>query len=101
MVKRDAPVTLAEIGLLPVALSPVEAGRMLGLGRTTVYRLLRQAAFPVPIRRVGRSWVIPTVGVLAYLGLEPPATSTTTTGGCGCGARVNAEEKAKTVDGST
>ena len=71
------------------------------LGRTTVYRLLREGAFPVLARRAGRSWAIPTVEVLAYLGLEPPATSTTTTGGCGCGARVNTEEKARTVDGST
>ncbi|MDT0331489.1 helix-turn-helix domain-containing protein [Nocardiopsis lambiniae] len=86
---------------LPVVLGPVQAGRLLGLGRTTVYRLLREGGFPVPARRAGRSWVIPTAGVLAYLGLEPPATSTTTTGGCGCGARVNTEEKARTVDDST
>ncbi|WP_306368598.1 helix-turn-helix domain-containing protein [Nocardiopsis sp. CC223A] len=99
--KRDAPVTLAEVASLPVVLGPVQAGRMLGLGRTTVYRLLREEAFPVLARRVGRSWVIPTAGVLAYLGLDTPATSPTTTGGCGCGARVNAEEKARTVDGST
>lgn len=63
VVKRDAPVTLAEVASLPVVLGPVQAGRMLGL--------------------------------------EPPAASTTTTSGCGCGARVNAEEKARTVDGST
>ncbi|MFE6307467.1 helix-turn-helix transcriptional regulator [Nocardiopsis sp. NPDC057823] len=33
---------------------------MLGLGRTTVYRLLREGAFPVSVRRVGCSWVVPT-----------------------------------------
>ncbi|MDE3721795.1 helix-turn-helix domain-containing protein [Nocardiopsis sp. N85] len=92
-VNRDAPVRLAEITSLPVALSPVQAGRLLGLGRTTVYRLLREEAFPVPVQRVGRSWVIPTAGVLAYLGLNLPATSAATTDGCGCGARVNATEE--------
>ncbi|MFY7066149.1 helix-turn-helix transcriptional regulator [Nocardiopsis changdeensis] len=102
MVKRDAPVTLAEVASLPVVLGPVQAGRLLGLGRTTVYRILREGAFPVPVRRVGRSWVVPIAGVLAYLGLDTLATSTVTTGGgSGCGARVNAEEKARTVDGST
>lgn len=100
-VKRDAPVTLAEVASLPVVLGPVQAGRMLGLGRTTTYKLLQARVFPVPAHRAGKVWVIPTAGLLAHLGLEPPATSTTTTGGCGCGARVNAEEKARAVDGST
>ncbi|MFD6096370.1 helix-turn-helix transcriptional regulator [Nocardiopsis flavescens] len=66
---------------------------MLGLGRTTVYRLLREEAFPVPVRRTGRSWVVPTSGVLSYLGLEIPSTSSAITGGCGCGARTNTTEE--------
>jgi excisionase family DNA binding protein len=69
-----------------VALDPVKAGRLLGIGRTTTYRLLREGAFPVPVHRAGRTWVIPTAGVLAYLGLPVG-------GGCGCGARENTEEK--------
>ncbi|WP_372339664.1 helix-turn-helix transcriptional regulator [Nocardiopsis sp. CC223A] len=93
VVKRDTPVALAEVSSLPVVLSPVEAGRMFGLGRTTVYRLLREEAFPVPVRRVGRTWVVPTAGVLSYLGLETPTTSTATTDGCGCGARTNTTEE--------
>ncbi|WP_121187984.1 helix-turn-helix domain-containing protein [Nocardiopsis sp. Huas11] len=85
----DSPVTLAEVGSLPVVLDPVAAGRMLGLGRTTTYRLLRQGAFPVPAHRAGRSWVIPTAGMLAHLGL--PAVT-----GCqGCGARENTETKVR------
>ncbi|MGW5878797.1 helix-turn-helix domain-containing protein [Nocardiopsis terrae] len=89
-VRADTPVRLDEIGRLPVVLEPVEAGRMLGLGRTTTYRLLREGSFPVLALRVGRTWRIPTAGVLAHLGLEPPSTS----GGCSlCGARVTTKEK--------
>ncbi|MCY9785162.1 DNA-binding protein [Nocardiopsis sp. EMB25] len=82
--KEATPVTLDEIGSLPVALDPVTAGRMLGLGRTTTYRLLRQGAFPVPVHRAGRAWVVPTAGVLAHLGLDVTVFHR---GGCGCGAR--------------
>nr|WP_275040750.1 helix-turn-helix domain-containing protein [Nocardiopsis prasina] len=56
-------------------LGPVEAGRMLGLGRTTTYQLLRSGFFPAPAHRAGRSWKIPTAGVLDHLGLEAFATS--------------------------
>ncbi|WP_306368723.1 AlpA family transcriptional regulator [Nocardiopsis sp. CC223A] len=91
--KRETPVTLAEVASLPVVLGPVQAGRMLGLDRTTVYRLLREEAFPVPVQRAGKAWAVPTAGVLSYLGLDTPATSTTTTGGCGCGARTNTTEE--------
>ncbi|OLT24916.1 hypothetical protein BJF83_23555 [Nocardiopsis sp. CNR-923] len=80
----DREVTLAEIGQLPVVLDPVTAGRMLGLGRTTTYRLLRTGAFPVPAHRAGRAWVVPTAGVLAHLGLDAAVFHR---GGCGCGAR--------------
>lgn len=83
-VRSDAPVRLDEVGSLPVVLDPVNAGRMLGLGRTTTYRLLRQGSFPVPVHRIGRSWKVPTAGILAHLGLQTPATSD----GCArCGAR--------------
>ncbi|RKS04932.1 hypothetical protein DFP74_0512 [Nocardiopsis sp. Huas11] len=84
-VKETAAVTLDEVGSLPVVLDPVRVGRMLGTGRTTTYRLLRQGAFPVPVHRAGRTWVVPTAGVLAYLGLPVG-------GGCGCGARGNNTE---------
>ena len=77
-------ITLDEVGSLPVVLDPVAAGRMLGLGRTTTYRLLREGTFPVPVHRTGKTWRIPTAGVLVHLGLPMPSTS----GKCGgCGAR--------------
>ncbi|MEU3017475.1 helix-turn-helix domain-containing protein [Nocardiopsis sp. NPDC007018] len=85
--RSDTPVRLGEVGSLPVVLEPMAAGRMLGLGRTTTYRLLRQGTFPVPVLRVGRSWRVPTAGILAYLGL--PVSSTFGEGCSGCGARSN------------
>lgn len=91
-VRVNTPVRLDEIGQLPVVLGPVEAGQMLGLGRTTTYRLLRTGTFPVPAHRAGRTWRVPTAGILAHLGLNPPSTS----GGCSrCGARARTKEKAK------
>jgi hypothetical protein len=87
-VKETTSVTLDEVGSLPVVLDPVTAGRMLGLGRTTTYQLLRQGAFPVPARRVGRTWVIPAAGVLVYLGLPVG-------GGCGCGAREKTDTRVR------
>lgn len=90
-VRTDTPVTLGEVGQLPVVLDPVAAGRMLGLGRTTTYRLLQSGSFPVPAHRVGRTWRVPTAGVLTHLGLQVPGAS----GGCECGVRVTTDEKVK------
>ncbi|KOX09744.1 hypothetical protein ADL05_26800 [Nocardiopsis sp. NRRL B-16309] len=74
---------------MPVVLDPVTAGRMLGLGRTTTYKLLGQGNFPVPVHRTGKAWVVPTAGVLVYLGLPVG-------GGCGgCGARENTQTNAR------
>ncbi|WP_236568004.1 MULTISPECIES: helix-turn-helix domain-containing protein [unclassified Nocardiopsis] len=89
----NLPIIVAEVDSLPVVLDAVTAGRMLGLGRTTTYRLLREGDFPVPAHRAGKAWVIPTAGVLAHLGLDrlafPPQ------GGCGCGARGDHTEGEK------
>ena len=85
LVSTGASIRLDEVGALPVVLDAVTAGRMLGLGRTTTYRLLRQGTFPVPVHRAGKVWVVPTAGVLAHLGLDRlPLLSAHT---CGCGAR--------------
>lgn len=81
--RLDASVRLGEVGSLPVVLGPVEAGRMLGLGRTTMYRLLRHGTFPVPAHRAGRSCRVPTAGVLAHLGLPVPSTFGEGCSGCG------------------
>ncbi|WP_046469437.1 helix-turn-helix domain-containing protein [Allosalinactinospora lopnorensis] len=72
---RPAP-TYEEVRELPVVLDALTAGRLLGLGRTSTYRLLETGRFPAPAFRAGKQWRIPTAGVCAVLGLTypPPAT---------------------------
>lgn len=73
-------VTLDEVGSLPLVLDPATAGRLLGMSRSAAYRHLKAGTFPAPAYRVGRSWHIPTAGILTHLGLDQPST-------CRCGAR--------------
>lgn len=68
---RDG-MTLAEIGGLPVVTDLVTAGRALGMGRTKAYELARAGQFPCPVIRVGKSYLVPTAGLLALLGLPIP-----------------------------
>ncbi|HEX4817971.1 MAG TPA: helix-turn-helix domain-containing protein [Nonomuraea sp.] len=46
----------------------VEAGRLLGMGRTTAYRLARTGRFPCPILRIGGRYAVPVRGLRALLG---------------------------------
>jgi hypothetical protein len=66
-------LTLAEIAGLPAVTDLVTAGRALGLGRTKAYELARTGKFPCPVIRSGRTWLVPTAGLLAVLGLPAPA----------------------------
>jgi hypothetical protein len=66
-------LTLAEVAALPAVTDLVTAGRALGLGRTRAYELARAGQFPCPVIRAGRSWLVPTAGLLAVLGLPVPA----------------------------
>ena len=73
-------LTPEEVHELPVVLDAVTAGRLLGIGRTSMYALLERGEFPAPALRVGKLWRIPTAGVCALLGITyppaaPPATS--------------------------
>lgn len=57
------PPTYEELRALPVVLDAVQAGRLLGIGRTTVYRLLDSGEFPAPALRVCGQWrVSPPLG---------------------------------------
>lgn len=64
-------LTLAELAELPAVTDLVTAGRALGLGRTRTYQLARTGQFPCRIIRIGRSYLVPTVELLALLGLHP------------------------------
>jgi len=52
----------------------------LGVGSTTAYALAGRGELPFAAYRVDRQWVVPTAGLLTFLGLspqEPPAPSGT------------------------
>ncbi len=68
------PLTLAEITALPAVTDLVTAGRALGLGRTRAYELAQAGQFPCPVVRAGKSWLVPTAGLLTILGLPVPGT---------------------------
>jgi hypothetical protein len=52
---------------LPPTLDVVTAGRLLGIGRTLAYRLVRTGKWPTRVIRLGDSIRIPTQPVLALL----------------------------------
>jgi excisionase family DNA binding protein len=52
---------------LPAVLDLVEAAALLGVGRTTAYRLVHDQQWPTPVLRLGRLIKIPTQPVLDLL----------------------------------
>jgi excisionase family DNA binding protein len=88
---------LGDLAALPPVLDVESAARLLGIGRTTAYRLAEANALPVPVVRIGRVLRIPTVPLLAVLGIALPdlpaasadraCTDTQTQRGAGRGAQ--------------
>ncbi len=68
-------MTVTEVRGLPASVDIVTAGRALGVGRDTAYRLAADGQFPAPVIRVGRRWVVPRAGILRALGLDVEALS--------------------------
>ncbi|MBO2448680.1 helix-turn-helix domain-containing protein [Actinomadura barringtoniae] len=64
------PVSLAQVADLPPALDLLAAARILGMGRTKAYELAKRGEFPCRVIRVGGSYVVPTVELLALLGIH-------------------------------
>ena len=52
---------------LHAALSVEEAARMLGIGRTLAYELVRTGAWPTPVLRLGRLIKIPSGPLIGLL----------------------------------
>jgi hypothetical protein len=48
----------------------VTAGAILGIGRTSTYRLARLGQFPVPVRRVGKKFIVAVPHLLAAIGAD-------------------------------
>lgn len=54
---------------LPTVVNLTTAARALGIGRTKAYELAQRGQFPCPVLRVGRSYHVPTTGLLELLGI--------------------------------
>jgi hypothetical protein len=68
-------MTLAEVMTLPAVTDLVNAGKALGMGRTRSYELARVGTFPCPVIRAGRTYQVPTAGLLTLLGIPLPRTN--------------------------
>lgn len=55
---------------LPTTVGLVRAATAIGIGRSKAYQLAKKGTFPVPVRRVGNSYRVPTTPLLEYLGLD-------------------------------
>lgn len=62
-----------DLSSLPPILDLLAAARLLGIGRTTAYKLAREGAFPVPLIRIGASYKVPTAPLRALLTNPSPA----------------------------
>ena len=65
---------------LPAVIDVETAGRLLGLGRSAAYQLVKDGAWPTPVLRLGRRWRVLTGPLLALLGvdgLEPSGAGVT------------------------
>lgn len=58
---------------LPPTVDIVTAARILGVGRTVAYELVREGTWPTPVLHVGRKIRVPTAPLLVLLGVTPPA----------------------------
>ncbi len=67
-------MTTDELRVLPAVIDVPTAARVLGIGRTAAYRLVKQGAWPTPLIRVGGTVRVPTAPLLALvLGHTPAA----------------------------
>jgi predicted DNA-binding transcriptional regulator AlpA len=62
--------TLASPEKLPPVLDLPTAARLLGIGRTAAYQLVKSNEWPTPVIRVGRLIRVPTAPPLALLGID-------------------------------
>lgn len=61
--------SFSELTQLPPTLDLVDAARLLGIGRTLAYEMVRQQTWPTPIIRAGRKIRVPSAPVLRILGV--------------------------------
>jgi excisionase family DNA binding protein len=73
--RKRAATTIDPNVPLPAVLNLVQAAALLGLGRTTAYRLVHDNQWPTPVLRLGGQIKIPTQPLLDLLarGVRRPA----------------------------
>lgn len=62
--------TVEQVRALGVTTDVVTAGAVLGVGRTTAYRLAREGQFPVPVRKVGGRYLVAVAHLLHAVGID-------------------------------
>jgi hypothetical protein len=63
------PLTRDQLRSLPSVVNLMTAACALGIGRTKAYQLAQCGQFPCRVLRVGRSYHVPTAGLLELLGV--------------------------------
>jgi excisionase family DNA binding protein len=58
---------------LPPVIDLVEAAALLGVGRTTAYKLVRRGEWPTPVLRIGRLIKVPTAPLRELLSRSTPS----------------------------
>jgi hypothetical protein len=71
MSKKRQAMTLDEILGLPPLVNVETAGRVLGIGKSKAYALLRDEQFPVRVVTLGKVVKVPTAGLWDILGVLP------------------------------
>ena len=61
--------SLSDLTQLPPTLDLLDAARLLGIGRTLAYEMVREQTWPTPIIKAGRKIRVPTAPLLGLLGL--------------------------------
>lgn len=56
---RSAPATQTDTRPLSRTVTVIYAAAVLGVGRSSAYRLIREGTFPLPTIRIGRRVVVP------------------------------------------
>lgn len=59
-----------DVSTLPAVIDVETAGRLLGLGRSAAYQLVKDGDWPTPVLRLGRRWRVLTAPLLALLGID-------------------------------
>lgn len=71
----DLPVSIRDLLEFPPVLDLLTAARVLGIGRTTAYALVRSGRFPCRVIRVGSTYRVPTAELHRLVGLASPVPS--------------------------